>query len=301
MGDLPDRSPNQPTELDIEELEENTIYAVLSYRGDFASWNWGFYVPDPSQSPIGSSGTVFHVVSESMSSSSTTTTSSSSSPSSSMMVGNGWELEVIGKRDIISWPLLVAIVKLADIGFLGCGYEELVGKDTLLPLFESVHIPKMVNKNAAAAAAAASQQQQSSPPPPPPPLSASSLPLPSPPPQLPPLQPPPSQQQQQLLQPLQQQQQLQPQSTEFSSRTWFLDAIFVLHDCGMLQCDDVWLLERELRRCAFKAMGKYLDNRGMSSLFFFWGGGGGYSDSDKRWAFFSLPLGWTAYEAERCS
>lgn len=246
MGDLPDRSPNQPTELDIEELEENTIYAVLSYRGDFASWNWGFYVPDPSQSPIGSSGTIFHVVNESMSSSST-----SSSPSSSM-IGNGWELEVIGKRDIISWPLLVAIVKLADIGFLGCGYDELVGKDTLLPLFESVHIPKTVNKNAAAS------QQQQSPPPPPPSLSSSSLPLPSP--------PPPIQQSSQ--QPLQQQQ-LQPQLTEFSSRTWFLEAIFVLHDCGMLQCDDVWLLERELRRCAFKAMGKYLDNRGVYGMSFF--------------------------------
>ena len=243
MGDLPDRSPNQPTELDIEELEENTIYAVLSYRGDFASWNWGFYVPDPSQSPIGSSGTIFHVVNESMSSSST------SSSASSSMIGNGWELEVVGKRDIISWPLLVAIVKLADVGFLGCGYEELVGKDTLLPLFESVNIPKMVNKNAAAS---------QSPPLPPPPLSSSSLPLPSP--------PPPSPAQQPSQQPLQQQQ-LQPQLTEFSSRTWFLDAIFVLHDCGMLQCDDVWLLERELRRCAFKAMGKYLDNRGVYMSF----------------------------------
>jgi len=243
VGDLPDRSPNQPTELDIEELEENIIYAVLSYRGDFASWNWGFYVPDPSQSPIGSSGTIFQVVNESISSSST-----SSSPSSSM-IGNGWELEVVGKRDIISWPLLVAIVKLTDVGFLGCGYEELIGKDTLLPLFESVNIPKTVNKNATAP-----QQQQS---PPPPPLSSSSLPLPSPP--LPAAQQPSQQ-------PLQQQ--LQQQLTEFSSRTWFLDAIFVLHDCGMLQCDDVWLLERELRRCAFKAMGKYLDNRGVYMSFF---------------------------------
>lgn len=237
VGDLPDHSPNQPTELDIEELEKDTIYAVLSYRGDFASWNWGFYVPDPSKSPIGSSGTIFHVVNEA--------SSPPASPSSSTVVGNEWKLEVVRERDIISWPLLVAIVELADVGFLGCEYEELVGKDTLLPLFESVHIPKTVNKSATALQQQQLQQSSSSssPLPPPPPLSTLSTPPP----------PPPQQQ--------------QPQSqllTEFSSRMWFLDAIFVLHDCGMLQCDDVWLLERELRRCAFKAMGRYLDNRGVS-------------------------------------
>ncbi|KAE9400116.1 hypothetical protein BT96DRAFT_919666 [Gymnopus androsaceus JB14] len=49
---------------------------------------------------------------------------------------------------------------------------------------------------------------------------------------------------------------------DFSSRSWFLDAIGMLHDCGVVQCDDVWLLEREIRRYAFNAMDKYLQNRG---------------------------------------
>lgn len=189
MGDLPDRSPNQPTELDIDELENDTLYAVLTYSGDFASWNWGFFVPDPATPPIGSSGTIFHVVNN--------------------PVTDEWKFEV-ETRDVISWPLVVAVVKLADVKFLGCNYDELVGKDSLLQIFGTVVIP---GKDAT-----------------------------------------------------------HSQLAEFSSRTWFLDAIFALHDCGFLQCDDVWLLERELRRCAFKAMEKYSDNRG-----------------------------WTAYKAERCS
>lgn len=183
MGDLPERSPHQPTELSSEELEQGRLYAVLTYRGDLASWNWGFFVPDPASSPIGSSGTIFHVVSD--------------------KTTDEWKLEVETK-DIVSWPLVVAVVRLADVTFLG-GYEELVGKDSLLPIFKTVIIPGKAAK--------------------------------------------------------------EQQLAEFSSRTWFLDAIFSLHDCGVLQCDDVWLLEREIRRCAFKAMEKYLENRGE----FFWG------------------------------
>ena len=37
-------------------------------------------------------------------------------------------------------------------------------------------------------------------------------------------------------------------SAEFSSRTWFLEAICVLHNCGVVQCDNVWLLKRDIRR-----------------------------------------------------
>lgn len=188
MGDLPDRSPNQPKELDSEELDAGRLYAILSYRGDLASWNWAFFVPDPTKSPIGSSGTIFHVVND---------------PTT-----NEWKFKV-ETRDVVSWPLVVTVVRLADVTFLG-GYEDVVGKDSLLPIFKTVVIPEKHSK----------------------------------------------QQQQQLL-------------AEFSSRTWFLDAVFSLHECGVLQCDDVWLLERELRRCAFLAMDKYLESRGESFFYFY--------------------------------
>ncbi|KIK63343.1 hypothetical protein GYMLUDRAFT_72060 [Collybiopsis luxurians FD-317 M1] len=49
---------------------------------------------------------------------------------------------------------------------------------------------------------------------------------------------------------------------DFSSRSWFLDVMGSLADCGVCQCDDVWLLEREIRRYAFSAMDKYMQNRG---------------------------------------
>ncbi|PPQ87375.1 hypothetical protein CVT24_000081, partial [Panaeolus cyanescens] len=151
------------------------LYAVLTYRGELASWNWAFFVPNPHISPIGSHGTLFHVV-------------DTESP-------GVWKFEV-EQRDVLSSPLVVAILRLADVGFLG-GYEDVVGQDSLMPMFRTVGIP-----------------------------SASVA------------------------------------TGEFSSRTWFLDAICVLHDCGVVQCDDVWLLEREIRRCAFTAMDKYLGNKG---------------------------------------
>jgi len=173
MPDSPE-IPDATHPLTAEELEPGLLYAVLTYRGELASWNWAFFVPNPTVSPIGTSGTIFHVVDNDS-------------------VGL-WKFEV-ETRDVISSPLVVAILRLANVGFLG-GYEDIVGKDSLLPMFRTVAIPTQA-------------------------------------------------------------------STEFSSRTWFLDAICVLHDCGVVQCDDAWLLEREIRRCAFTAMDKYLENKGI--------------------------------------
>ncbi|KNZ82180.1 hypothetical protein J132_06748 [Termitomyces sp. J132] len=118
-----------------------------------------------------------------------------------------WRFEAETKN-IVSSPLVVAVVRLADVGFLG-QYEDVVGQDSLLPMFNTVAIPKIGSD-------------------------------------------------------------IHP--AEFSSRTWFLEAICTLHDCGVITCDDVWLLEREIRRFAFTAMDKYLQNKG-----------------------------WTAYISEQCS
>ncbi|KAF8876575.1 hypothetical protein BD779DRAFT_1449256 [Infundibulicybe gibba] len=164
------------------ELEPGLLYASLTYRGDLASWNWAFFVPNPSVSPIGSSGTVFHVINDAD-------------------MNGEWKFEMESK-DVVSSPLVVAVVRLADVGFLG-GYEDVVGADSLLPIFKTVAIPKI----------------------------GSSI-----------------------------------HPAEFSSRTWFLDAIGALHDCGVVTCDDVWLLEREIRRCAFSAMDKYLENKGWTAF-----------------------------------
>ncbi|PFH53657.1 hypothetical protein AMATHDRAFT_54021 [Amanita thiersii Skay4041] len=52
-----------PAESDqLVELEVGNLYALLIYEGDPDSWNWAFYLPDPSLSPIGSSGIVFRVI-----------------------------------------------------------------------------------------------------------------------------------------------------------------------------------------------------------------------------------------------
>jgi hypothetical protein len=171
---MPDTSDTpHPTHLN-QHLEPGLLYAVLSYRGELASWDWAFFVANPTVNPIGTSGTMFHVVDQD---------------------GVGcWKFEVESK-EVISSPLVVAILRLTDVSFLG-DYEDVVGPDSLLPMFRTVAIPTHT-------------------------------------------------------------------ATEFSSRSWFLDAIGVLHDCGVVQCDDVWLLEREIRRFAFAAMDKYLGNKGM--------------------------------------
>ncbi|KAF5309986.1 hypothetical protein D9619_010242 [Psilocybe cf. subviscida] len=188
MGDVPTVPDMQATHpLNAEELEPGLLYAVLTYRGELASWNWAFFVPKPDVKPIGSVGTIFHVV-------------------DTDSVGL-WKFEVDHNMNVVASPLVVAILRLADVGFLG-GYEDVVGKESLLPMFHTVAIPTQA-------------------------------------------------------------------STEFSSRTWFLDAICVLHDCGVVQCDDAWLLEREIRRCAFTGMDKYLDGKG--------------------------AIGWTAYRSTNCS
>ncbi|KAF9455891.1 hypothetical protein BDZ94DRAFT_1277042 [Collybia nuda] len=186
-------------------LSANLLYAVLTYRGDLATWNWAFFVPDPSVLPIGSSGTLFHVIttpapdspSDPSSSTSTSTSTASSTTTFPPDSPGEWTLSVEPGKDIVSSPLVVAIVRLADVGFLG-GYDDVVGQDSLLPMFRTVGVPQRGTS-----------------------------------------------------------------AREFSSRTWFLDAICALHDCGVLQCDDVWLLEREIRRSAFTAMDKYLQNKGV--------------------------------------
>lgn len=160
------------------ELQSDCLYAVLTYRGELASWNWAFHIPDPSVSPIGSEGTLFHVANSNGS-------------------VDGWRFEVESK-DIVSSHLVVAIVLLGDVGFLGT-YKEVVGPDSLVPILKTVPLPSKGSN-------------------------------------------------------------IHP--AEFSSRTWFLDAICVLHDCGVVTCDDVWLLEREIRKYAFTAMDKYLQNKG---------------------------------------
>lgn len=176
MAGSPDLSAeNTCAEID---LEPNRLYAVLTYGGDLAAWNWAFYVPDSSVSPIGTTGTLFHVINGADS-------------------AGEWRFEVETK-DIVSSPLVVAIIRLGDVGFLGT-YEDVVGPDSLRPMFKTVAIP----------------------------ATGSTI-----------------------------------HPAEFSSRTWFLDAICVLHDCGVVTCDDVWLLEREIRRFAFTAMDKYLQNKG---------------------------------------
>ncbi|KAH6909788.1 hypothetical protein BKA70DRAFT_1274795 [Coprinopsis sp. MPI-PUGE-AT-0042] len=160
-----------------EELEGGLLYAVLTYIGELASWNWSFFVPNPAVSPIGSSGAIFHVV---------------DGPES---IGD-WRFEK-EQKDIINSSLIVAIIRLADVSFLG-SFEDIVGPDSLAPMFKTVVIPQP-GTNAYA---------------------------------------------------------------EFSSRTWFLDAIGVLHDCGVVHCEDGWLLERDIRRCGFAAMDKYLEGKG---------------------------------------
>ncbi|PPQ70267.1 hypothetical protein CVT26_014556 [Gymnopilus dilepis] len=173
MTESPDTPADIPHTLTGEELEPGLLYAVLSYRGELASWNWAFFLPNPAVRPIGTSGTMFHVV---------------DTDSAGL-----WKFEVESK-DVISSPLVVAILRLANVSFLG-DYDDVVGDDSLLQMFKTVAIPEQA-------------------------------------------------------------------STEFSSRTWFIEAICVLHDCGVVQCDDAWLLEREIRRCAFTAMDRYLENKG---------------------------------------
>ncbi|KAG6830607.1 hypothetical protein H0H87_007550 [Tephrocybe sp. NHM501043] len=198
---------------DTIELEPDHLYAVLMYRGDPASWNWTFFLPNSSVSPIGSSGTLFHVI-----------ISASGRESNK----TDWKFAAETK-DVVSSPLVVAIIRLGDVGFLGA-YETVVGQDNLLLLqmFKTVAIPAIGSENPPAV---------------------------------------------------------------FSSRVWFLDAICTLHDHGVITCDDVSLLERELNRFAFTAMDKYLQNKGMHDHLF----------SIARAFCNCTPTGWTAYISEKCS
>ncbi|KAJ3509134.1 hypothetical protein NMY22_g16399 [Coprinellus aureogranulatus] len=173
--DSPD-TPDATHPIPSEELEPNLLYAVLTYRGELATWNWSFFIPNPAVKPIGAAGTIFHVV-------------DNETP-------GDWKFEKESKG-VIASPQVVAIIRLADVSFLG-EYDDIVGPDSLVPMFKTIAIPA--------------------------PGSIA--------------------------------------SAEFSSRSWFLEAIAVLHDCGVVSCDDCWLLEREIRRCAFQAMDRFLESKG---------------------------------------
>ncbi|KAM6495057.1 hypothetical protein JOM56_009680 [Amanita muscaria] len=159
----------------LSQLEAGHLYAVLTYRGELASWNWAFFIPDPSVPPIGAFGTVFHVVHETE------------------------ELKMVWKftrerKEVLTSPLVVTMVRLADVSFMG-QYQDLIVSEDLIGMFNQVKVPA-------------------------------------------------------------------GDPLEFSSRAWFLDAITILNECGVLTCDDVWNLEREIRRLGFTAMDKYLQNKG---------------------------------------
>ncbi|CAA7270381.1 unnamed protein product [Cyclocybe aegerita] len=61
MTDSPD-TPDTTHPLSSQELEVGLIYAVLTYQGELASWNWAFFILNPSVEPIGTARTMFHVV-----------------------------------------------------------------------------------------------------------------------------------------------------------------------------------------------------------------------------------------------
>ncbi|KAK2467648.1 hypothetical protein APHAL10511_000503 [Amanita phalloides] len=104
------------------ELEGGYLYAVLTYNGELALWNWAFFIPDPSKSPIGSSGVLFRIVPEAED-------------------RRAWKY-MTEKHDVLSWPLVVAIVQLGDISSLG-EYDNLIAKDGLIPIFEQVRYVDM--------------------------------------------------------------------------------------------------------------------------------------------------------------
>jgi hypothetical protein len=165
------------------ELESGHLYGVLTYRGELASWNWAFFIPNPTVSPIGSAGTLFHVV-------------------NANDAVEQWKFE-IETKDIVNSPHIVAIIRLVQLSqFQDSKYEDIVGdsEGSLRSMFQMVPIPTMDSSVSRA---------------------------------------------------------------EFSSRTWFLDAVNMLDDCGVVACDDVWPLEREIRRLGFTAMDNYLENKGM--------------------------------------
>jgi hypothetical protein len=100
-------------------LQAGYLYALLDYEGELDSWNWSFFVPDDSVSPVGTSGTTFHVV----------------SPAPSQ-----WQF-ASQVNNIFASHFAVAIVRLANIASLG-SYEVLVGQDALGQFFEMVEVPE---------------------------------------------------------------------------------------------------------------------------------------------------------------
>jgi len=159
----------------VRELEGGKLYAVLTDNDDFM-WKWAFFIPNPSVSPIGSSGTIFQVT--------------------EIQDPRGWRF-VKDEKNVLSWQPVVTIVQLGDIDFLG-DYDDLMGGDYLTQMFAQVKLPSS-------------------------------------------------------------------ESSE-SSRTWFLEAVSVLDEYGILTCEDTTLLEREIRRYAFDAMEGYLQRDGWAQF-----------------------------------
>lgn len=191
-------------------LLPDSLYALLSYRGELGAWEWSFFVPNSSVTPVGKEGTLFYVKIHTPNplanpNNSNTNSNNNNSTGSPSNPSPYWKFEIDNGRDIVSSPEAVALVRLASVADLG-QYEEIVGLGDghsgtgLSQMFSVVAIPDPAKENR--------------------------IPI------------------------------------DFSSRSWFLDAVGMLHDCGVIQCDDVFLLEREIRRYAFSAMDKYLQNRG---------------------------------------
>lgn len=163
--------------INVPELEAGVLYAVLTFRGDYTSWDWSFFVPDSTVTPIGKSGALFHIVNYPSQGSAGTL--------------ERWTFEMEPNKDVNAWPEIVAIVRLGDLSGLGC-FKDVVQE--LITTFSTVDMN------------------------------------------------------------------IDP--VEMSTRKWFLDALWVLHDCGFVTCDDAWLLERELKKYAFSSMDTYLEAGG---------------------------------------
>jgi hypothetical protein len=104
------------------ELEPGALYIVLFYGGEVVNWNWSFYLPDDARTPIGRAGTLFHLTRD---------------------PDLGGQLRLVAEEsaDLISSPLVVAIVRLTVLADLGT-YKDMVGSDPLLTgMLQQVPIP----------------------------------------------------------------------------------------------------------------------------------------------------------------
>ncbi|KAK7049883.1 hypothetical protein VNI00_005313 [Paramarasmius palmivorus] len=164
--------------IDGGQLETGYLYAMLAYGGEWGTWEWSFFFPNPTISPIGREGTLFHIFLD------------------TQCERPGWRFQIDNAKDITNSPEVVALIRLTRVSDLG-DYDDIIGNDGLTSLFKEVKIPPT------------------------------------------------------------------PQSPmDFNSRIWFADAVGFLHDCAVIHCDDIWLLEKEIKRLGFAAMDRYMENRG---------------------------------------